>query len=120
MRPARLFTTSTPADVLRNHGFILSGNVQFGTSNTDPAKNVFGWHAQNIVTPSTANTEFAVPHSLTFQTGEGKSVPYIPRRFWVTNINANATVYASSTAWTSSNVYLKCSQASVTLSLFFD
>jgi hypothetical protein len=119
VRPGRVAPNSPAADVQRNTARILAGNISFGQNNTDPAKNVFGWHAQNVVTPSTANTEFAVPHGLTFSAG-GPAVPYKPVRFRVTNINANATVYASSTAWTTSNIYLKCSAASVTISLFID
>jgi hypothetical protein len=119
LRPARVSSTSPAQDVLRNHARILAGNIQIGANNEDPAKNVFGWHAIDVVTPSTANTEFAVPHSLTFNVG-GNSVPYIPTKWRLTDISVNGIVYRSTTAWTSTDAYFKCSVGSATISLFLE
>ena len=109
MRPTRSFGSENNPE-LRNHARILAGNISFGLSNTDPAKNVAGYHAQNVTTPASANTEFTITHNL----------GYIPQRFWVTNINANATIYQSTTPWTATAIYLKCSGSSTTVSLFID
>jgi hypothetical protein len=107
VRPS--ITHQTPQiQVLQNHTRILSGNVDFGKSNTDQAKNIQGWHALNITTPATANTDFPVPVSL----------GYIPDFFQVTSINANAVIYKGVTPWTAEIIYLRCSVASAIVSLF--
>jgi hypothetical protein len=100
----------SPPVVLKNHARILAGNISFGQNNTDPAKNLVGSHAIAIVTPSTPNTEFSFVHNLGF----------IPTRFWVTSMSAAGQIYKSTTAWTTTTVYLKCTTASVTISLFID
>jgi len=109
VRPS--ITHQTPQiQVLQNHTRILSGNISFGVNNTDQAKNMLGYHAIGIVTPATANTDFAVPYVL----------PFLPTRYWVVNISANATIYTGVTPWTKTDIYLRCSVATATVSLFID
>ena len=109
MRPTRSFGKASTL-VTRNHARVLSGNIQFGMNNNDQAKNILGFHAQNVTTPASPNTEFSIVHNLGF----------VPNRFWVTNMNANANIYSSGTPWTSTTIYLKCSGSSVGISLFVD
>jgi hypothetical protein len=110
MRPTR---TSLPANErLEGHDRILSGNVSFGSGNTDPSKNMFGAWA-DVVTPATPNQEFAVQYSLT----QG---PYqVTAQYYdVKSQSAACSVYKSGRPWTSTTAYFKCSVASVELSLF--
>jgi PKD repeat protein len=93
---------------LENHTRILSGNVAFGVDNTDQSKNMAGWHANGIITPATPDTDFAVPISL----------GYLPTSYQIKNISANANIYTGATPWTEQNIFLRCSVASVTVSLF--
>ena len=107
MRPSH--TSQTPVlRVVENHRRILSGNIAFGVDNTDQSKNISGWHANGIVTPATPNTDFAVPISL----------GYLPTSYQIKNISANANIFTGVTPWTEQNIYLRCSVASVTISLF--
>ncbi len=99
-------------DVLRLFT-LTQGNVSFGkTSNGKNGQNVFGQWA-TVADTGTANTEFAVPHTLNFQT---RAV--VPGNFLITYINVGGVVYDSGTTWTSSNIYLKCSAAHAKLNIF--
>ena len=111
MRPTR--NTLPPVSRLDGHDRILSGNVSFGVNNTDLSQNIFGCWVNDVVTPSTPNTEFSVPYSLTQQTYQ-----LIAKFYDVKSINAACSIYKSSTPWTTSTAYFKCSVASVTVSLF--
>lgn len=84
-------------------------NISFGqkTNNTDNGQNIVGQWITGT-SPSAANTEFAVAVNL----------GYIPVGFDVKRQNAAASFYDSGTAWTESNIYLKCSVASVVYTLF--
>lgn len=84
---------------------ILRGNVSFGDgTNTD---NVFGvW--VTVISPVAPNTQFTVNHKL----GQ------VPVAFDVKRKNAAGDVYDSGTPWTKTQIFLKCSGASVTLTLF--
>lgn len=86
----------------------VTGNISFGLSNTDASKNIVGYWALNLVTPATANSQFSIAHSL----------GYVPIGFHVVNKNTSCDLYASGTAWTSSEVFLKCTVASATVNLF--
>lgn len=55
----------------------------------------------------TADTEFAVTHHL------GR----IPSGYIVTSIDKPGVVYAGSTAWTATEIYLKCSEANASIQL---
>ena len=71
---------------------------------------VDNWQAKvlgPITTPGTADTEFAVDHNLGI----------VPTAY-IVNVNANAVVYDSRRVdWTTSQLFLKCSQVSVTVFL---
>jgi len=83
------------------------GRVRFGSG-------VSGERGENIsgefqtVTSSSANTEFTVSHS----------IGSVPIGFIVINNNTKGVVYSSGTAWSSSAIYLKCSEATATITLF--
>lgn len=112
MKPPRRTDNLTP-DSIRTHleqvNKVLGGNVSFGTTtaNTDRGRNINGW-AATVVTPGAPDTEFAVPHGL------GR----IPIGFLVMSRSVSGNVYKSTTAWTTTNIYLKDSAVSDTLVLF--
>lgn len=87
---------------------VLAGNVSFGSTmdNTGQDQNIQGYKAMGT-TPATPNTQFSINHSL------GR----IPIGFLVISLNAVATIYAGTTAWTSTTIYLACNQSSVAYSL---
>lgn len=99
-----------------NLGNSLNGGIDAGQStqtSLDPASvhcytgNEAGQWV-NVVTPGIADTEFAVPHNL----------GYIPSFIKHVNSDRACSVYQlpnTGTAWTSSNIYLKCNVASVAL-----
>lgn len=91
----------------------LQGRVDFGPSgNLKAGENIFGQWV-TVADTGTANTQFAVPHSL-----QNQSIAMIPGNYFVTHINKAGVVYDSGTTWTTSNIYLKCSTANTTLTLF--
>lgn len=91
----------------------LQGRVDFGASgNLKAGENIFGQWV-TVSDTGTANTEFTVPHSL-----QSQSIGIIPGNYFVTHINKGGVVYDSGTTWTTSNIYLKCSTANTTLTLF--
>lgn len=94
---------------IKNHSRILAGNISFGssTSNSDLSRNINGWW-YTVTTPSTANTQFTVPHGL----------QRIPIGFDLKRNNTSGVVYDSGTTWTSSDIYLKCSVASAAITIF--
>jgi hypothetical protein len=109
MRPTRF--TLPPGERLSNHDRILAGNIAFGNgTNIDPQKNIDGFWVVGLVTPGTPNTEFAVPYSLP----QGR----IAIAYDVKRMNAAANIYDGTTAWTKTQIFLKCDVASVTISLF--
>lgn len=55
----------------------------------------------------TANTEFTVAHTL----------KRVPTGYIVININKAGTVYAGSTSWTDTDIYLKCNVANCTIKI---
>jgi hypothetical protein len=65
----------------------------------------------NVQTPSTPNTEFAIPHTLN----------RIPSYFTHVNTDVAAQVYQlpdTGTTWTATNIYVKCTAASANLRMF--
>ncbi len=84
------------------------GRVRFGPGNDgSDGENIDGqW--QVISDTGTINTEFSVTHTL----------GSIPVGYLVTKINKGGVIYDSGTAWTSTTIYLKCSAANATVSLF--
>lgn len=86
----------------------LSGRIRFGPNNTNINKgeNILGQFV-TYTTNATPDTQDTVPHNLAS----------IPVGYIVVNRNKNGGVYTSATA-TSSNLFLKCSVASTTVTLF--
>lgn len=111
MKPYRRPLAITPQslyDAIRNHGRVLNQQVSFGSqsgTNNEADRNIQCSKAQGT-TPSTANTEFSVTHNL------GR----IPVTFFG-HVNQSGTLYKSTTAWTKTTIYLKCSAASASYSL---
>lgn len=92
---------------LSNLFLCLQGRVRFGDG-------VSGARSENIagefrtVTTAGANTEVVVPHTL----GE------VPIGRIVLRQDKAGHIYDSTTAWTKTNIYIKCDVASVTFKLF--
>lgn len=85
----------------------LKGRVRLGTgTDGDRGENIAGEF--QVVTSSTADTQFTVSHGL----------GAVPIGFIVTKINKGGVVYDSGTTWTDTAIYLKCSAATATMTLF--
>lgn len=83
------------------------GRVRFGSaSDADRGENISGEF--KVVTTASADTEFSVNHNL----------GAVPIGYLIAKINKGGVVYDSGTAWTDSKIYLKCSAASATITLF--
>lgn len=67
------------------------------------------------ISSATADTEFAVAHGLRDENGTG----VIPSQAFVCRRNSNFNVYLGTTAWTSTNAYLKCDTGSVQFYIIF-
>ena len=82
---------------------ILNRNTSFGATmhNTDQDINLDIWKATGT-TPGTANTQFAITHSL------GR----VPITIVGQDTNNGGLLYRGSTAWTKTTIYLKCTTAS--------
>jgi hypothetical protein len=100
-----------------NKGIDLGVSTQ---TNSNPGSNAYTGNLNgawaNVTAPAGPNTEFAVPHSLTNAQGQ----PKIPSFYWYIADRA-ARVYQlpnTGTAWTTTNVYLKCDTASAVLRIF--
>lgn len=90
---------------------VLQGRVSFGTGvDGVSGQNVEGeW--QTYTSNAVANTEDTIAHT----------IGSIPLGYIVVNQDKAGSVYqgpTTGTAWTSSNIYIKCSVASVTFLLF--
>jgi hypothetical protein len=93
---------------LANLFLALQGRVRFGDE-TDGAEgeNISGmW--QVVADTGTANTEFAVTHTL----------GSVPVGYLVTKISNAGVIYDSGTTWTTTNIYLKSSAANSAVTLF--
>ena len=88
---------------MQNHSRVLAGQVSFGATmgNIEQDRNIQCSKASGT-TPGVANTEFAVAHSL------GR-VP-ITLAGWDTD--NGGVIYRSTTAWTSTTAYFKCTSTS--------
>jgi len=108
MKPRRTLGFTTPTldnlvNWLERHGRVLDGNVSFGATNVNKNnrdRNIESSMA-NGTTPGGANTEFAVTHTL------GR----IPVTFFGHTDNGGV-LYKSTTAWTKTQIFLKCTTAS--------
>jgi hypothetical protein len=107
MRPIRTHSKVTPtfdtiAHWLENHGRVMAGNVELGTSNSDPSKNIKNWRAAGV-TPGAANTDFTITHQLGF----------VPDSILTQDTDNGGVLYRSpATAWTKTTVTLRCTTAS--------
>ena len=92
---------------LENVSRAVSGNLTFGstTSNSDPELNIECSKAAGT-TPGTVNTEFSVAHVLN----------RVPITFFGHTDNGGV-LYKSTTAWTKTQIFLKCTTASAHYSL---
>jgi hypothetical protein len=96
-------------------GSTLNGGIDFGESTqTDPSNYTGNMNGQwvNITTPSTPNTEFAVPYFLGVQRIAS---------FYLYNLDRAGDLYQlpdTGTPWTNSNIYLRCSVASAKARIF--
>lgn len=88
-------------------------NLHDGTINSNDVAGKINGQYVIVTTPATANTEFAVAHSLKDKNGNAR----IPQGYLVVRRSANGVVYDGTTSWTTSNIYLKCSAASVNITL---
>lgn len=94
---------------------ILHGNMSLGTTtNLKPGNNLFGQWV-TIADSGTINTQLTVPHTL-----QAQGIALVPGNYFVTSISKGGVVYKdpAGTAWTSSNVYFKCSVANAAINIF--
>lgn len=112
-KPMRQGVSNNHHDVLDDIYKATRGNLTFGTgpnnliNKNDQSQNIAGAWAL-VTAPVAPNTEFAVTHNL------GK----IPTGFDVKNKTAACDVYAGTTAWTTTQIFIKATVASVSLTLF--
>lgn len=81
---------------------VLSGNISFGSTGGVSDRNILCTQVSGT-SPGVSDTEFTVAHNL------GR----IPIGFIVVSVDKAAIIYKSTTAWTSSNIYLKANATSV-------
>lgn len=106
MKPLRRPMLMTPTGIynaIRNHGRVLHQQVSFGAlpgTNKEFDRNIQCSKAAGT-TPGVANTEFAVNHSLN----------RVPVTFFGHTDNGGV-IYKSTTPWTKTQIFLKCTTAS--------
>lgn len=86
---------------------ILNGGIDRGSVDSAGNEQPGNMNSKNVLvnTPGVANTEFAVTHNLN----------RVPNHFNITYKNKACDVFDSGTAWTKTQIFLKCSVATVTL-----
>lgn len=88
---------------------IINGNLGIGSPTGPDNGNLNGnWSGSPFATPGAPDTEFAVTHNLN----------RIPVGYWVVRQDKAASFYDSGTAWTTTKIFLKCSVATVTISIY--
>lgn len=104
MKPLNTVGVGLSQQDFNDHNSRVLTNISFGstTSNADGDMNMDVWKASGT-TPGVANTEFSVSHGL------GR----VPFGFIVVNQNLAAHFFKSTSAWTSTNIFLKCDGISV-------
>lgn len=85
----------------------INGNLSFGTIG---AKGNLKGQFFTVTTPG-ANTEFSITHSL-------GAVPTAVFTAWISNGGSIYQGPTTGTAWTTTTVYLKCTTAAATISVF--
>lgn len=88
---------------LLNYTVALSGLLNGGLKFEDN----FNCQIVDVADTGAANTLFAVAHTL----------KRVPIGFLVANVNKAGIIYDSGTAWTETNIYLKCSVANAAVKL---
>ncbi len=66
-----------------------------------------------VTTPSSANTEFAVAHSLRDKNGNAR----VPQGYIVIRRSAAGVIYDGTTTWTTTNIYLRCNVANMSATI---
>lgn len=95
------------SNVVRDLITKVNGNVSHGTGDTGHRGNIDESFVE-VMTPSVADTEFTVPHTL------GR----LPQSVIIVRANKAAIIYDSSAgSWTDTLIYLKCNVASAQLKL---
>jgi hypothetical protein len=88
---------------------ILRGNISYGSLTVgDKNQNLDGYPVKNFAIVAAINTEFAVSHGLN----------RVPVGFHVVTKSGAGDVYQSTTAWTSTQIFLKCTTTGINVSLF--
>jgi hypothetical protein len=101
------YVTSADGDLI-NIFNAFKGRIRFGdTTNASRGENIAG-EFRTFTSSATPNAEFSLAHTL-----GATALGWI-----VINKNKAGDLYKGSTAWTSSSVYLKCSVASVSFTIF--
>lgn len=92
----------------------VGGSTQNATSTASKATNLSGWFLPPVTTPSSANTEFAVPHNL-------NTTPYLCMQVLPLNVlNAGMVRLVVSRVADSSNLYLKSPDTSQLIYLYVE
>lgn len=86
----------------------LQGRVRFGAGTDGSGGENMAGQWQVVADTGSVNTEFSVTHTL----------GSVPVGYLVIRINKAGVIYDSGTTWTSSTIYLKCSVANATVTLF--
>lgn len=106
MKPIRPMGEASLSRCADSVDLVLRGNISYGDPVTG-ADNIDGAWATGT-TPGVANTEFAVTHNLN----------RIPNGFDVKRMDKAARFYDSGTAWTKTQIFLKCDVVTVKYTLF--
>ena len=93
---------------LKNIFLALQGRIRFGTvGDGDRGENISGeW--QVFTTNATPDTEDTIAHT----------IGAIPQGYIVVSQSLAGSLYLGTTAWTATNVYFRCSVASVAVKVF--
>lgn len=108
MKIESFIETGAPPDKVKKRFLdisrVVNGSIEFGSPANGPV-NIAGYWL-NVVTPGVADTEFTVNHNL----------QYIPTGIIVVSVDKAAIVYSSrKNQWTTTQLFLKCNQATVSL-----
>lgn len=102
------------ANRLYGYGQALNGGIDFGQS-TETSIPLYSGNMKgiwaNVTAPATPNTEFAITHNL----------GYVPSHYPIVNADRACKVYQlpnTGTAWTNTQIFVKCDTASAVLRVF--
>ena len=110
-----LISDNNHVEVLKDIYKALRGNMSYGHTGYNKSNPILGLVPDNIdgnfgtvSDTGTANTEFSVTHNLN----------RVPIGFHVIRQNLAASFYDSGTAWTTTQIFLKCNVANVAATFF--